>query len=80
MVQPGGTGFTVELEPTKARRRRSRAVRRIERSPKCQRKQHGITAQPTRDYVSGTIYIRMANGMTDHLGIARSSAASASSR
>ena len=37
--------------------------RRIEALADDQGKPYGITAQPTRDYVSGTIYIRMANGM-----------------
>ena len=37
--------------------------RRIEALVDAKGKPRGITAQPTRAYVSGTIYIRMANGM-----------------
>ena len=37
--------------------------RRIEALVDAKGKPYGITAQPTRAYVSGTIYIRMANGM-----------------
>ncbi len=58
------TGFTVELEPTKDKEALAAAVRRrIEALADDQGKPYGITAQPTRDYVNGTIYIRMANGM-----------------
>ena len=65
MVRPRSvTGFTVELEPTKDKKALADAVRqRIEALADDQGKPYGITAQPTRDYVSGTIYIRMANGM-----------------
>jgi putative ABC transport system permease protein len=58
------TGFTVELEPTEDKKTLADAVRRrIEALVDAEGKPCGITAQPTRDYVSGTIYIRMAKGM-----------------
>ena len=65
MARPGSvTGFTVELEPTEDKEALADAVRgRIEALADGQGKPYGITAQPTRDYVDGTIYIRMANGM-----------------
>jgi putative ABC transport system permease protein len=65
MVRPRSvTGFTVELEPTADKEALADAVRRrIEALVDAGGKPYGITAQPTRAYVSGTIYIRMANGM-----------------
>ena len=65
MVRPRSvTGFTVELEPTQDKEALADAVRRrIEALVDAKGKPYGITAQPTRAYVSGTIYIRMANGM-----------------
>jgi putative ABC transport system permease protein len=65
MVRPKSvTGFTVELEPTRDKEALADAVRRrIEALVDAGGKPYGITAQPTRAYVSGTIYIRMANGM-----------------
>jgi putative ABC transport system permease protein len=65
MVRPRSvTGFTVELEPVKDKEALADAVRRqIEALVDAEGKPYGITAQPTRAYVSGTIYIRMANGM-----------------
>jgi putative ABC transport system permease protein len=65
MARPGSvTGFTVELEPARDKEVLADAVRRrIEALADAEGKPYGITAQPTRAYVSGTIYIRMANGM-----------------
>jgi putative ABC transport system permease protein len=65
MARPGSvTGFTVELEPARDKQALADAVRRqIDKLADASGKPYGITAQPTRDYVSGTIYIRMANGM-----------------
>jgi putative ABC transport system permease protein len=65
MVRTGSvTGFTVELEPAKDKKALADAVRRrIEALADARGKPYGITAQPTQAYVSGTIYIRMANGM-----------------
>lgn len=65
MARPGSvTGFTVELEPSGDKEALAGAVRKkIETLADDQGNPYGITAQPTRDYVSGTIYIRMANGM-----------------
>ena len=64
MVRPRSvTGFTVELKPTGDKEAANAARRRIEALADDQGKPYGITAQPTRDYVSGMIYIRMANGM-----------------
>jgi len=58
------TGFTVELKPTENKEALAKVVRqRIEALADAQGKPYGISAQPTRDYVNGTIYIRMANGM-----------------
>jgi putative ABC transport system permease protein len=58
------TGFTVELQPAADKEALADAVRRrIEGLADAEGKSYGITAQPTRAYVSGTIYIRMANGM-----------------
>ena len=65
MLRPKSvTGFTVELEPTQDKEALADTVRRrIEALVDAKGKPRGITAQPTRAYVSGTIYIRMANGM-----------------
>jgi putative ABC transport system permease protein len=65
MVRPKSvTGFTVELEPVSDKEALAESVRkRIEALVNAEGKPYGITAQPTRAYVSGTIYIRMANGM-----------------
>jgi putative ABC transport system permease protein len=65
MARPGRvTGFTVELEPTRDKGALADTVRRrIEGLVDGEGKPCGITAQPTRDYVSGTVYIRLANGM-----------------
>jgi putative ABC transport system permease protein len=65
MVRPGKvTGFTVELEPARDKEALADTVRRrIEAIVDAHGKPYGITAQPTRAYVSGTVYIRMANGM-----------------
>ena len=65
MVRPGRvTGFTVELEPTRNKEALADTVRRrIEGLVDAEGKPCGITAQPTRDYVNGTVYIRLANGM-----------------
>jgi putative ABC transport system permease protein len=65
MLRPKSvTGFTVELEPTPDKAALAETVRRrIEALVDAKGKSRGITAQPTRAYVSGTIYIRMANGM-----------------
>ena len=65
MVRPKSvTGFTIELEPTRDKEALAETVRRrIEALADPKGKPYGITAQPTRAYVSGTIYIRMANGM-----------------
>jgi putative ABC transport system permease protein len=58
------TGFTVALEPTRDKERLADSVRRrIEGLVDDEGKPHGITAEPTRAYVSGTVYIRLANGM-----------------
>jgi putative ABC transport system permease protein len=65
MVRPSiVTGFTVELEPTRDKEALADTVRRrIEGLVDAEGKPCGITAQPTRAYVSGTVYIRLANGM-----------------
>jgi putative ABC transport system permease protein len=65
MLRPKSvTGFTVELEPTPDKEALADTVRRrIEALVDARGKPCWITAQPTRAYVSGTIYIRMANGM-----------------
>jgi putative ABC transport system permease protein len=65
MVRPRSvTGFTVELEPTRDKEALANTVRQqIEGLVDAKGKPYGITAQPTRAYVSGTVYIRMANGM-----------------
>ena len=65
MLRPKSvTGFTVELEPTQDKEALADTVRRrIDALVDAKGKPRGITAQPTRAYVSGTIYIRMANGM-----------------
>ncbi len=65
MLRPKSvTGFTVELEPTPDKEALADTVRRrIDALVDAKGKSRGITAQPTRAYVSGTIYIRMANGM-----------------
>src|SRR5262249_24417084 len=58
------TGFTIELEPVPDKEKLAESVRRrIEALVDANGKPCGITAQPTRAYVNGTIYIRMANGM-----------------
>jgi putative ABC transport system permease protein len=65
MVRPKSvTGFTIELEPARDKEVLADTVRRrIEALADAKGKPYGITAQPTRAYVSGTVYIRMANGM-----------------
>jgi putative ABC transport system permease protein len=65
MVRPRSvTGFTVELEPVRDKQALADTVRRrIEALADAKGKPYGITAQPTRAYVSGTVYIRLANGM-----------------
>jgi putative ABC transport system permease protein len=65
MLRPKSvTGFTVELEPTPDKEALANTVRRrIDALVDAKGKPRGVTAQPTRAYVSGTIYIRMANGM-----------------
>ena len=65
MVRPRSvTGFTVELKPTGEKEALANAARRrIEALADDQGKPHRITAQPTRAYVSNTVYIRLANGM-----------------
>jgi putative ABC transport system permease protein len=65
MLRPKSvTGFTVELEPSQDKGALADTVRRqIDAFVDAKGKPRGITAQPTRAYVSDTIYIRMANGM-----------------
>jgi putative ABC transport system permease protein len=65
MLRPKSvTGFTVELEPSQDKAALADTVRRqIDAFVDPKGKPRGITAQPTRAYVSGTVYIRMANGM-----------------
>jgi putative ABC transport system permease protein len=65
MVRPRSvTGFTVELEPARDKEALAEAVgRQIDALADAKGKPCGITAQPTRTYVSGTVYIRLANGM-----------------
>ena len=65
MVRPKSvTGFTVELEAAQDKEALADTVRlRIDALVDAKGKSCGVTAQPTRAYVSGTIYIRMANGM-----------------
>jgi putative ABC transport system permease protein len=65
MLRPKSvTGFTVELEPAQDKEALADTVRRrIDALVDAKGKSCGVTAQPTRAYVSGTIYIRMANGM-----------------
>jgi putative ABC transport system permease protein len=58
------TGFTIELVPARDKEALADTVRRqIEALVDASGKPYGISAQPTRAYVSGTVYIRMANGM-----------------
>jgi putative ABC transport system permease protein len=58
------TGFTIELEPARNKEALADTVRRrVEALVDAKGKPYGITAEPTRAYVSGTVYIRMANGM-----------------
>lgn len=58
------TGFTIELESEGDKEALADTVRRrIEALADASGKAYGISAQPTRAYVSGTVYIRMANGM-----------------
>ena len=71
MVRPRSvTGFTVELEPTQDKEALADAVRRrIEALADDQGKPYGITAQPTRDYVSGTdLHPHGQRHGLDHLG------------
>jgi putative ABC transport system permease protein len=65
MLRPKSvTGFTVELDPAPDKEALAETVRRrIDALVDAKGKSRGIAAQPTRAYVSGTIYIRMANGM-----------------
>jgi putative ABC transport system permease protein len=58
------TGFTIELQPARDKEALADTVRRrIEALVDANGKPYGISAEPTRAYVSGTVYIRMANGM-----------------